>query len=54
MKSSVTYLGYCIDSEGLHPKEDKLDAVQPLKRRKLKIGLANLIMVDFSLIYLVF
>jgi len=24
----VTYLGYCIDSEGLHLTEDKLDAVR--------------------------
>ena len=24
----VTYLGYCIDSEGLHPTDDKLRAVQ--------------------------
>jgi len=28
MESCVTYLGYCIDSEGLHPTEDKLDAVR--------------------------
>ena len=28
MQSSVKYLGYCIDSEGLHPTEDKLQAIK--------------------------
>ena len=28
----VTYLGYCIDSEGLHPTDEKLRAVQSAPR----------------------
>ena len=33
-RSSVTYLGYSIDGEGLHPAEEKLRAIRDAPRPK--------------------
>ena len=47
MSASVTYLGHCIDAQGLHPTSDKIDAIQKapipknLTQLRAYLGLLN-------------